>query len=234
MPSFLEFSAGLLNVARALGWPVKQEVKFKIMGATNVDPLPTGATTRLCRVASSSVNSGNGPHFPAPHEAPVIWFNPDTREVKKSTNWKGGTDWELCHSIIEVFSEETTSTVGTINNSGFNNGVAQVPVILQGLPNNPNEAANKDYVDIAIASIASGGIGALYGPPVQSIPDLKALDVSVIPDKHLRLVEDARKIYAYDYESTSAPDDVFIVQPNSGPGRWHATNPQVIDGGTHG
>jgi len=86
-------------------------------------------------------------------------------------------------------------------------------------------------VDTAIASVAGGGMGAMYGPPVQTINDLRVLDVSVLPDKHLRLVEDARKIFAYDVQSTAAPDNVYVAQPIVGPGRWHAANPQIIDGG---
>ena len=120
---------------------------------------------------------------------------------------------------------------GGYNNSGFIEGVAQVPVFLPGSPNAPNEAATKAYVDLSIAGAVGGAGSALYGDPVQNIPELRALDVSGIPDKHMRLVEDEHKIYSYDLQSSAVPDNEYIAAPLVGVGRWIATNPNVLDGG---
>jgi len=221
--NLLDFAITQKIHAISLGYTDLNPVRWNTLGPTYQDAIYSGSVRRLI------VASANSPVFPFGTN-PIIWFNPSTYTFYKSTNWKGGTTWEVVSSFMELFSENT-SGIGGSNNSGFVNGVAQVSVTLIGSPADPNEAANKAYVDLAIAGVASGAGGALYGEPVQSIADLRAIDVSGLPDKHMRLCEDAHKIYSYDLQSTGIPDNVYIVAPLAGTGRWIAANPMVLDGG---
>lgn len=220
--NLFDFAQTQRRHAISLGYSITNSIKWLTLGPTYQDSIYSGSIRRLI-VASSTQ-----PVFPLGLE-PIIWFNPEDYSFKKSANWKSLNVWEPVTTFIELFSESSESGGG--NTSGLVNGVAQVPITLIGSPADPNEAANKAYVDLAVAGVASGAGGAMYGEPVQSISDLRSIDVSGLPDKHMRLCEDAHKIYSYDLQSTGIPDNVYIVAPFVGVGRWIATNPRILDGG---
>lgn len=214
------FARSVLDLAKYLGFPGRDPIKVKLLGPNEFGSSYMGTVERMTYIATAS------PPLPIGLE-PWLWFNPVTYKFYKSGNWNSTNIWEEQTEFLGLFTENSSA-----DNSGLIAGVAQVPIILQGEPTQPNEAATKAYVDMAIASIAAGGSSILYGPPVQSISDLRAVDVSGVPDKQLRLVEDAHKIYSYDLQSTATPDNEYIVAPLTGSGRWIATNPNILDGGT--
>ncbi len=221
------FATRLVQFAQSLGYPGTDPVSLDLTGPdsdTNQSAY-TGTTIRKFIFSSTQPAMPSG-------LSPVIWFNPGTREFRKSGNWNSTTTWDLISKFIDLFVENAPDTAVAQNNSGLVNGVAQVPILLQGTPSQPNEASTKAYVDMAIASIAAGGSSVLYGPPVQSIADLEAVDVTGVPDKQIRLVEDVQRIYEYDLQSTAVADGLDVVAPTTGTGRWISTNPNIIDGGT--
>ena len=81
----------------------------------------------------------------------------------------------------------------------------------------PTSKAVYDYVVNAISS-AGLGIGGRLHPAVQTVDGLKA--IADIADKDLILVEDAGSLYRYDEQSTDTADDLNVITPNSGNGRW--------------
>lgn len=102
----------------------------------------------------------------------------------------------------------------------------------------PNDAVNKSQLDNAVAGLSAG-----LKAPVQSINDLKAIDVKASDDKWMCLVEDDG-LYRYDHQSTLTPDDKDVVKPNNvdlpDAGRWVKINSNInahnnlsnIQGGT--
>lgn len=75
-----------------------------------------------------------------------------------------------------------------------------------------------------IGGSGTGGGGGTAGLAVQNIAALKALDTTsatLYPDKLQCYVEDEENgIFFLDRESTATPDDLLVVQPTIGSGRW--------------
>lgn len=94
-------------------------------------------------------------------------------------------------------------------------GTMSGPLVLSVNPTDNLGAATKQYVDTAVA-VLSGQ----YGAPVQAIADLVALAGGSLDDKMLRLVEDTGSIYSYDAQSTAVADNIDVVTPSGGIGRW--------------
>lgn len=88
---------------------------------------------------------------------------------------------------------------------------------------NPNDAINKSQLDLVTSGMARGLLD-----PVQNLAALKALTVSAGIDKYMINVEDMG-MFRYDAQSSATSDDVYIVTPTVGAGRWIKMSNQLQD-----
>lgn len=155
----------------------------------------------------------------------TLWFDISSRYFFKSTNWKEPVArWERVTEYLDLFDESTLDS--NLNVTG--------PLFLVRNPVENSEAVTKIYVDTLISAITNtsvSGINNNYGSPVPSVIELRLVDVSLVPDKQIRLVESVNRIYSYDLESNSPVDNEWIVAPFSGPGRWISTEKKILDSG---
>jgi hypothetical protein len=155
-----------------------------------------------------------------------LWFDPDSWQFYKSTNWKDTTpNWELQTTYETLFDESVATGVAL-------GGQLTDPLYLVRNPQDDNEAATKIYVDTLFASITGGSGSMLYGDPVATVLQLRQLDISLIPDKQIRYVEELNRIFAYDQQSTAVPDNQFVAKPLQNTGRWISTDARIMDSGT--
>jgi len=76
------------------------------------------------------------------------------------------------------------------------------------------DAVNKSQLDAVASGMAQGLLS-----PVQNLAALKAVSVSAGIDKYMIHVEDMG-LFRYDAQSAATADDINVVAPNSGSGRW--------------
>jgi hypothetical protein len=62
-----------------------------------------------------------------------------------------------------------------------------------------------------------------YGPPVQTVAELRAVPAINREDKQQRLVEDKGVDYRFDAQGVGADDGDLIIVPTTGTGRWFKT-----------
>jgi hypothetical protein len=101
-----------------------------------------------------------------------------------------------------------TPVLGNLNFNGFTGfGVPS--------PNAGSQIANKDYVDLAVASLSSA-----WAAGVQDVTGLQAITALQRVDKQCRLVEDTGSVWRFDAQSTTAADGTSVIAPSAGSGRW--------------
>lgn len=218
-----EFILNIRGSANRLGYNISTPFQATVAGIT-VDQLPIN---RQCTV------SHNPPPLYPNTPFTQIWIDPVLR-AWKSSNWyqPEAPVWEQIHTYEDIFLDSSAPTVGS-GSTGPSlpliGGTMSGPVLLFRDPVAQNEAVTKSYVDGVVNLIAAGRL--YIDRPVATIADLRALDVSTVPDEQVIFVEEARKMYAYDLQAVGIDDGSYIVMPLSGVGRWIATVPNVFDGG---
>ena len=218
MDDLKKFIIGMLNTARKTGM-VGQDKAIRVM-IQSVYPDRNGIKVPVfvCSGAPEKSFSDN-----------QVWINLDDLSAYRTRD--GGATWTKCEGYYDLYRLDTPPDVG---DKTFNEGQVTVPVVLSREPELPMEAVPKQYVDQLVEQIVgAGGSNPFYGLPVPTIEALVALDTEQIPDKQVRLVESVGKIYAYDQQSQEAADGTDIVIPASNVGRWIATSPSRVDGGTY-
>ncbi len=119
-------------------------------------------------------------------------------------------------NVNDAVNKHYTDT-GLATKLNLSGGTMTGPLILSGDPVDSLGATTKQYVD-GLVNQVSGEFAA----PVQTLADLAAVPYAGLPDKQLRLVEDAGAIFRYDTASTDTADGVNVILStgNTGPGRW--------------
>jgi len=218
-----EFALNIRGTANKHGYDSSTPFQAVVAGIT-VEHLPVN---RLCLV------SHDQPPLYADTTVAHIWIDQALR-VWKSSNWHTPATpaWEQIHTYEDIFLDSTVNSGGS-GATGLalplSGGTMSGPVLLFRDPIAQNEAVTKSYVDGVVNLIAAGRL--YIDRPVSTIADLRALDVSTVPDEQVIFVEEARKMYAYDLQATGLDDGSYIIVPASGIGRWIATVPNVFDGG---
>jgi hypothetical protein len=75
---------------------------------------------------------------------------------------------------------------------------------------------NEDKAAVALRIIIRAEIGATPGDP----QSLRNVNTTIFPDGGLCFVTSVRSLYQLDKGSSAVADNVLIVAPGSGPGRW--------------
>lgn len=110
----------------------------------------------------------------------------------------------------------------------FNGDTATGPLYAAGNPQSPMELANKQYVDQVLAqAVAQLPISM----PVNTLQDLRDLDLTNIQDGKVVLVDETKIVYTYDLQGTGVDDGEKVITPTSGVGRWFPTVNGVLDSG---
>lgn len=82
------------------------------------------------------------------------------------------------------------------------------------------DAINNNLIEL-IGTPTNPAAGEQYRPPVQNIPQLRAVPAADRADKDVRLVEDDKAFYRFDLQGVGADDgDNVILPTDGGPGRW--------------
>jgi hypothetical protein len=213
------FALNAMKLARVTGFP-GHSVSFKVAGLT-VAQLPVN---RQCTVSINAPQLYDG-------TTTQIWVDSDLN-VFKSSNWykPAAPIWEQITTYEELFIEGSASSYKpSVDSLPLAGGTMGGPVLLFRDPILSNEAATRSYVDSVVELIAAGKLYIEH--PVTTVAELRALDVSTIPDEQVIFVEATRKMYAYDLQGIGIDDGQYIIVPSSGIGRWISTTPNVIDGG---
>ncbi len=149
------------------------------------------------------------PALPPGNET-FLWLNPATLEINKSTNWfrPATPTFKPVASYADMFFDSLDVA-------------SQIP----------DDIATQAYVNQILGQLQSQGAIPVQHVPVQNLTELRAVDVTAVPDKQVIFVEDENQIYAYDFQS-SAVEDAYTVSPASGVGRWVLTGPAKLDGGS--
>lgn len=217
-----EFAMNARRTANANGYGDLTPFQTLVAGIT-VEHLPVN---RLCIVSAVQ------PPLVANTSVTRIWIDPSLR-VWKSSNWyqPAAPIWEQISAYESIFLDSfaTQGSGSTGSALPLDGGTMSGPILLFRDPVTQNEAVTKSYVDTVVNLIAAGRL--YIDRPVSTIAELRALDVSTVPDEQVIFVESARKMYAYDLQATGIDDGSYIVTPASGIGRWIATVPNVFDGG---
>lgn len=80
------------------------------------------------------------------------------------------------------------------------------------------DLVNKGYADTTYA------IKTSWGGSIADVAALKAVSAADRSDRQVRLVESLKKLFYFDTSSASTGDDVYIITPNAGTGRWLETD----------
>ncbi len=138
------------------------------------------------------------------------------KSITGQTAWVTAPAQSIASLITALSSKADDSAV--VHNTG-NETVAGIktfsssPVIPDAIAS--NQPASKGQLDAA-----TNALSGEYGPPMADIISLENVDATSIPDKQIRLVESVGAIFRYDSSSSAPADDVGVLQPIAGGGRW--------------
>jgi hypothetical protein len=89
-------------------------------------------------------------------------------------------------------------------------------------PTQENPSASGDIVSKGYADLTYSG-RVYWADPVQDVAALKAISTTGTNprgDKQVRLIEDNGELWYFDSAGTGTGDDVTVIEPTSGTGRW--------------
>lgn len=157
-----------------------------------------------------------------------IWINAETREVFKSSNFysRENLTWLPIMDYDSIFQDDdpistayaAAALSGTSTSGGSSTTISP-------------DVATKAYVLSLFNQLVSSGSNSIL-PPVSTIADLRALDVTAVQDKQLIFVEQVNSVYAYDAQSALADTGNTVIAPTTGTGRWICVTPANLNGGT--
>lgn len=239
--SIQEFIEGWITRARSEGLAPGNPRKYKVIGSAPV--------SGVVAIQRTLIVSFEVPSLPTTLYPILLWIDAGTFNIFKSTNWRDTTPhWEGQSDWATLFDEYAS---GSSTQFGYNpDGSGQIftditpggngsqlsgatltsPLYLSENPIAGNEAVTKAYVDNLVSTINAGG-SPEYGPPVVTLADLQALDVTLIPNGQIRYVESMADIYGYSSTSSAVVDGTYVVQPTTGPGRWLSVSANNVTGG---
>lgn len=142
----------------------------------------------------------------------ALWLNPSDANMYLCD----GAIWTALDSNSEMYSTAGIPSLSTVE-SGSSGGSA--------------DSVSKAYVDAKFVE-ALTAMHAIVTTPVASLTALRAIDTTTLNDKQMIYVESVKSVYAYDLQGTGVDDNQNIIVPSSGIGRWFATTPGTLDGGS--
>lgn len=239
VPTLEEFVKEVARAAFRRNLGPTDTLAFELMGTPDV----SGNIQRITLVSYVA------PPVP-PGQNVFLWIDPETLECRKSTNYKNiiSPVWELVSDYASCWIDEIGTSSGgggAGNDPAFNNGNVVVPVILARNPVSPMEAVTKQYLDSlltqtntnlnsTIQTTVTNQVAAIPKPilpAVQSIVALRQLDVTNLEDKVGVFVEDLDYAYFYDKQSTAVDNNIDVVKPLVGIGRWILLQTNVVNDG---
>jgi len=218
-----QFVMNIRGSANALGYSGLTPVTFHLAGLT-VAQLPVN---RTCHVSATAPTLYPGTDV-------QLWVSSELKAYK-SSNWyePDAPKWDQVTDYSNLFIDDMSSVAQANSGTGdalpLTGGTMGGPVLLFRDPVVSNEAASKAYVDNVVRLIAAGKL--YIEQPVTTIAELRALDVSSVPDEQVIYVESAHRMYGYDLQGVGVDDGQYVITPNSGIGRWFSTTPNILDGG---
>lgn len=142
----------------------------------------------------------------------ALWLNPTDANMYLC----GSAVWTPLDSGNELYSTAGIPSLSTAEGGGGGGST---------------DSVSKAYVDAKFVE-ALTAMHAIITTPVATLNDLRTLDASTIIDKQMVYVESVKSVYAYDLQGTGVDDNQNTIVPNSGVGRWYATTPGTLDGGS--
>lgn len=146
-----------------------------------------------------------------------LWYKSDT-DALVIQDGSSSTDTDL----IDAGEVASTSIATLRNNFVLSYSPSDSPYETAPIPTTYEEMRNRSAT-IGWEILSTGG-----GGPINTLVDLKALDVSVYTFVYLLGTTDAgdggQGHFYYDIDSTDVADDLTIILPDSGTGRWISLN----------